>query len=84
MGSVTHLQNSRSAHSTMDSYLVARWMNIRYGIPYLCFIHGEDINVATTSREVRVYRVLANSLVGFCMGSQQVTDRLVHILARVL
>jgi len=50
--------------------LVARWMNIRYGIPYLCFIHGEDINIATTSRELKIltqsilknaYRLVANS-----------------------
>ena len=43
--------------------LVARWMNIRYGIPYVCFIHGEDINVAMTSRELRILTgsVLANS-----------------------
>jgi phosphatidylinositol alpha-1,6-mannosyltransferase len=32
--------------------LVARWIQWRLGIPYLCFVHGEDINVAMTSREL--------------------------------
>lgn len=32
--------------------LVARWIKWRWGIPYLCFVHGEDINVALTSREL--------------------------------
>lgn len=32
--------------------LVARWIKWRWGIPYLCFVHGEDINVAMTSREL--------------------------------
>ncbi len=32
--------------------LVARWIKWRLGIPYLCFVHGEDINVAMTSREL--------------------------------
>jgi phosphatidylinositol alpha-1,6-mannosyltransferase len=33
--------------------LVARLVKLRTGIPYCCYTHGEDINVATTSRELR-------------------------------
>lgn len=32
--------------------LVARAVQIRLGVPYVCFVHGEDINVAMTSREL--------------------------------
>jgi phosphatidylinositol alpha-1,6-mannosyltransferase len=32
--------------------LVARLVKATMGLPYLCFIHGEDINVAKTSREL--------------------------------
>jgi phosphatidyl-myo-inositol dimannoside synthase len=50
--------------------LVARMVRLRTGIPYCCYTHGEDINIATTSRELqwltrRVLRsanaVIANS-----------------------
>lgn len=34
--------------------LVARSVKLLTGIPYLCFIHGEDVNVAMTSRELRL------------------------------
>jgi phosphatidylinositol alpha-1,6-mannosyltransferase len=33
--------------------LVARLVKLRTGIPYCCYTHGEDINIATTSRELR-------------------------------
>lgn len=33
--------------------LVARLVKLRTGIPYCCYTHGEDINVATTSRELK-------------------------------
>jgi phosphatidylinositol alpha-1,6-mannosyltransferase len=33
--------------------LVARMVRFRTGIPYCCYAHGEDINIATTSRELR-------------------------------
>jgi phosphatidylinositol alpha-1,6-mannosyltransferase len=33
--------------------LVARLIKLRTGLPYLCFVHGEDINIAMTSRELR-------------------------------
>ena len=32
--------------------LVARLVKLRTGIPYCCFSHGEDINIARTSREL--------------------------------
>jgi phosphatidyl-myo-inositol dimannoside synthase len=50
--------------------LVARMVRFRTGIPYCCYTHGEDINIATTSRELawltrRVLRganaIIANS-----------------------
>jgi len=71
--------------------LVARWMNIRYGIPYLCFIHGEDINVATTSRELKIlthsvlknaYRLVANSnfTVGLLRNEWQVPEEKIALM----
>jgi phosphatidylinositol alpha-1,6-mannosyltransferase len=33
--------------------LVARAVQVLTGVPYCCYTHGEDINVATTSRELR-------------------------------
>lgn len=33
--------------------LVARMVKLRTGTPYVCYSHGEDINIATTSRELR-------------------------------
>lgn len=33
--------------------LVARAVKALTGVPYCCYTHGEDINVATTSRELR-------------------------------
>jgi phosphatidylinositol alpha-1,6-mannosyltransferase len=33
--------------------LVARMVRLRTGIPYCCYVHGEDISVAMTSRELR-------------------------------
>jgi phosphatidylinositol alpha-1,6-mannosyltransferase len=30
------------------AWLLKRW----YGLPYLCYVHGEELNVATTSREL--------------------------------
>ena len=50
--------------------LLARWLFFRYRIPYLCFVHGEDVNVAMTSRELKFitasvlkhsHRIVANS-----------------------
>ncbi|QJW94298.1 glycosyltransferase family 4 protein [Frigoriglobus tundricola] len=50
--------------------LVARMVRMRTGTPYCCYTHGEDINIATTSRELawltrRVLRgataIIANS-----------------------
>jgi phosphatidylinositol alpha-1,6-mannosyltransferase len=80
-----HHVNAIHAGRPLHEGLVARWMNIRYGIPYLCFIHGEDINVATTSRELKVlthsvlrnaYRLVANSnfTVGLLRNDWQVPE----------
>src|SRR5262249_4782913 len=33
--------------------LIARMVRLRTGIPYCCYTHGEDINIATTSRELK-------------------------------
>ena len=32
--------------------LVAKWVSSITGVPYLCYIHGEDVAVAKTSREL--------------------------------
>ena len=34
--------------------LVARLVKLTMGTPYLCYVHGEDINIAMTSRELRL------------------------------
>jgi phosphatidylinositol alpha-1,6-mannosyltransferase len=71
--------------------LVARWMKMRYGTPYLCFIHGEDINVATTSRELKIltqsvlknaYRLVANSnfTVGLLRNEWQVPQEKIALM----
>ena len=50
--------------------LIARALKLSSGIPYLCYVHGEDINIAMTSRELKLLtnsvlknseRVIANS-----------------------
>ena len=43
--------------------LIARCLYALTGVPYLCFVHGEDVNVALTSRELKLLTssVLANS-----------------------
>ncbi|WP_436715003.1 glycosyltransferase family 4 protein [Roseiconus lacunae] len=43
--------------------LLALAMKLRYGMPYVCYTHGEDISVAMTSRELQYVtsRVLAAS-----------------------
>jgi phosphatidylinositol alpha-1,6-mannosyltransferase len=50
--------------------LVARAVKLATGIPYWCYVHGEDVNVAKSSRELRALtrsvlagsqRVIANS-----------------------
>ena len=50
--------------------LIARAVKLTSGIPYVCYVHGEDVNVAMTSRELRILtgsvlkhcdRVIANS-----------------------
>lgn len=46
---VTAIHAARPLHEG----LVARWIKLRTGLPYLCYIHGEDINLATCSRELK-------------------------------
>ena len=48
----THRAASIHAARPLFEGLVARLMKATTGLPYLCFIHGEDINVAKTSREL--------------------------------
>ena len=50
--------------------LAAWWIHHRFGIPYLCYVHGEELSIAGASRELRwltrrvfasAARVIANS-----------------------
>jgi phosphatidyl-myo-inositol dimannoside synthase len=86
-----HQVSAIHAGRPLHEGLVARWMNIRYGIPYLCFIHGEDINVATTSRELKIlthsvlknaYRLVANSnfTVGLLRNDWQVPEEKIALM----
>jgi len=50
---ITHAPSALHAARPLFEGLVARLIKIRTGIPYLCFVHGEDINVAMTSRELK-------------------------------
>ncbi len=86
-----HQVSAIHAGRPLHEGLVARWMNIRYGIPYLCFIHGEDINVATTSRELKIltqsilknaYRLVANSnfTVGLLRSDWQVPEEKIALM----
>lgn len=59
-------QNSiRTVHAArpLSEGLIARCLYALTGVPYLCFVHGEDVNVALTSRELKLLTssVLANS-----------------------
>jgi phosphatidylinositol alpha-1,6-mannosyltransferase len=47
-------QGVRMIHAArpLSEGLVARLVKLRSGIPYCCWVHGEDINVALTSREL--------------------------------
>jgi phosphatidylinositol alpha-1,6-mannosyltransferase len=49
----THRVTALHAARPLFEGLVARWIKLRTGLPYLCFVHGEDINVAMTSRELQ-------------------------------
>ncbi len=59
-------QNSiRMVHAArpLSEGLIARCLYALTGVPYVCFVHGEDVNVALTSRELRLLTssVLAHS-----------------------
>jgi phosphatidylinositol alpha-1,6-mannosyltransferase len=86
-----HQVSAIHAGRPLHEGLMARWMKIRYGIPYLCFIHGEDINVATTSRELKIltqsvlrnaYRLVANSnfTVGLLRNDWQVPEEKIALM----
>ena len=47
-------QGVRMIHAArpLSEGLVARMVRLRTGIPYCCYVHGEDINVASGSREL--------------------------------
>jgi phosphatidylinositol alpha-1,6-mannosyltransferase len=53
---VTMIHAARCLPEGFMAWLLKRWC----GLPYLCYIHGEDVNSASTSRELRwmVRRVL--------------------------
>ncbi|WP_417538422.1 glycosyltransferase family 4 protein [Marinobacter sp.] len=50
--------------------LAAMFLNLTHGVPYTCYVHGEDVEVALTSRELKLLtklvmrradRIVANS-----------------------
>ena len=55
--------------------LALKW---RYGLPYLCYVHGEDVTTATYSREHAwmVRRVLSNA--EFLIANSQNTGRILR------
>jgi phosphatidylinositol alpha-1,6-mannosyltransferase len=48
----SHQIQSIHASRPLFEGLVARLVKIRLGLSYVCFVHGEDINIAKTSREL--------------------------------
>jgi len=66
------------AGRTLPEGLMARMLKTWYGIPYLCHVHGEEINTASTSRELSwlTRRVLNGA--EFLIASSENTARLLH------
>lgn len=62
---------SRATIAAARKRLLPEWLEL---------LHSQVVELFATPK-VRVYRVSANSLAGFCMESQLVRDRLVHIWA---
>ncbi|WP_197169371.1 glycosyltransferase family 4 protein [Novipirellula galeiformis] len=65
-----HRVSSLHAARPLSEGLVCRAVKAMTGIPYLCYVHGEDVNIAMTSRELQMLtrsvlhhcqRVIANS-----------------------
>ncbi len=65
-----HRINEIHAARPLFEGLVARCVKALTGVPYSCFVHGEDVNVAMTSRELKILtssvlkhasKVIANS-----------------------
>lgn len=54
VGRTARRHRVRAIHAARPLYegLVARALRMQLGLPYICFVHGEDINVARTSREL--------------------------------
>lgn len=61
---VTHLHCGRCLPEGFMGYL----LHCALGLPYICYIHGEDIEAAATSRELRwiVTKVLNNATTLIC------------------
>lgn len=59
--------------------VMAYWIHLRRGLPYLCYIHGEDIGTAATSRELKflIRRVFAGAQ-RLIANSQNTYDMLVR------
>ncbi|WP_417737609.1 glycosyltransferase family 4 protein [Rosistilla oblonga] len=56
LGKLVRAENVTVVHAArpLSEGLVAWALKQRYGIPYLCYVHGEDVAVATTSRELKL------------------------------
>lgn len=84
---------ARAIHAArpLPEGLVARLVKLRTGLPYCCYSHGEDVNVAATSRELSwlTRRVLAGAAAvfansaftrGLLLGDWRVPDAKVRLL----
>jgi phosphatidylinositol alpha-1,6-mannosyltransferase len=60
---IAKLHQIQSIHAARPLFegLVARLVKMRLGLSYVCFVHGEDINIAKTSRELTL---LTRSVLG--------------------
>jgi phosphatidylinositol alpha-1,6-mannosyltransferase len=57
---------------------VARVIKARHGIPYACYVHGEEMSCASTSRELRwmIRRVLSSA--EFVIANSRNTERILR------
>lgn len=67
------------ASRPLSEGLLARSLHALTGIPYACYVHGEDVNIATTSRELKL---LTNAVLRRCVqvfaNSTFTKDLLIH------
>jgi len=66
------------AGRTLPEGLMARMLKVWCGIPYICYVHGEEVNTASTSRELTwlTRRVLGGA--EFLIANSENTAQLLH------